>query len=239
MKKPTPEDFGLTDDQVKFLREIKSRRDKRREAFCVWPCVAVFVLAGITFYLSNLSRVPNSIIEIIGILFTSAWIAGIGFGAGLTIGYLLLRLLNYFTPEPKRYKALTRYVQAVAQYEAWFVRTQEGFWSSLDGRAFEIEVAKLLNRAGYPATLTPASGDGGVDILLGDGTIVQCKAHRASVSPGVVRELYGTLIHQRAPRAILISLNGVTNGVRSFIEGKQITVWDRSSLIAIQTTLDK
>lgn len=239
MRKPTPEDFGLTDDQVKFLREKKARRDKRREAFCVWPCVGVFAFTGITFYLSNLSRLPNSITEIIGILFTSAWIGGMCFGAGLIIGYLLLRLLNYVIPEPKRYKTLNRYVQAVAQYEAWFIRTQEVFWNSLDGRAFEMEVTNLLNRTGYSATLTPASGDGGVDIVLGDGTIVQCKAHGAFVSPGVVRELYGTLIHQRAPRAILISLNGVTNGVRSFIKGKQITVWDRSRLIAMQKALDK
>ena len=239
MRKPTPEDFGLTNDQVKSLTEKRARRDKRREAFCVWPCVGIFIFAGITFYLSKLSHVPNSIVEIIGILFTSAWIVSICFGAGLIIGYPLLRLFNYVIPEPKRYRTLNRYLQALAQYEAWFIRTQEVFWNSLDGRAFEVEVTNLLNRAGYPATLTPGSGDGGVDIVLGDGTIVQCKAHRASVSPGVVRELYGTLIHLRAPRAILISLNGVTSGVLSFINGKQITVWDRSRLIAMQKSLDK
>ncbi len=117
------------------------------------------------------------------------------------------------------------------------MRTQETFWNGLTGRALEIEVANLLSRIGHKATLTPGSGDGGVDIVLDEGTIVQCKAHWASASPGVLRELYGTLIHQRAPRAILISLNGVTNGVHSFINGKPITVWDRSRLISIQKSI--
>ena len=54
-----------------------------------------------------------------------------------------------------------------------------------------------------------------------------------------MRELYGALIHQNAPRAILISLSGVTSGVQSFIKDKPITVWDKTNLIALQKTLDK
>jgi restriction system protein len=96
-----------------------------------------------------------------------------------------------------------------------------------------------LNRAGYHARLTPASGDGGVDIVLGDGTIVQCKTHRSPASPGVVRELYGTLIHQNAPKAMLVSLSGVTSGVHSFIKDKPITVWNKTNLIALQKSLDE
>jgi len=237
MRKPTPEEFSLRTDQVKSLIEEKARRDKRREALCVCPCVSVCVVTGISFYLSKLSRFPDLVIEIIGLLVALAWIVGMCFGAGLIIGYPLLRLLNFILPDPQKYKTLDRYLQAVAQYDAWFIRTQEAFWNGLSGRAFEVEVTNLLNRAGYKATLTPGSGDGGVDIVLGDGTIVQCKAHRTSVSPGVVRELYGTLMHQKAPRAILISLNGVTNGAHSFISGKPITIWDRSRLISLQKSI--
>jgi len=182
-------------------------------------------------YVSNLPRGPQSIFDIFGFLLTLAWIVGLGFGAGLIIGFPLLRLLNSLLPDPLRYKTLTGYLKVIAEYEAWFSRTQEAFWVRLSGREFEIEVTNLLNRAGYHAGLTPASGDGGVDIVLGDGTIVQCKAHRVPVSPGVVRELYGALIHQHAPKAMLISLSGVTNGVQSFIKDKPITLWKKTTTL--------
>lgn len=240
MTKPTPEQFGLTAETVKSLTEEVAQRDKWRERLCTVPGIGLFVIGGISLYISNLSwKGSQSVFDLFGFLLTVAWIVGLGFGAGLIIGFLLLRVLNSLLPDPLRYKTLTHYREIVAQYEAWFIRTQEVFWERLTGRGFELEVTNLLNRAGYHARLTPASGDGGVDIVLGDGTIVQCKAHRAPASPGVVRELYGALIHQNAPKAMLISLSGVTGGVRSFIKGKPISVWDRKDLIALQRTLDK
>lgn len=237
MRKPIPEEYGLTNDQVKSLTEGKALRDKRREAFCLWPCVVLGVFAGIGLYVSKLSQLPDKFIELIGILVTLVWFSGLGFAAGMIIGYQILRIVNYILPDTPKYKAMNRYLQSVAKYEEWFVRTQEAFWNSLSGRRFEVEVTNLLIRAGYKPTISPGGGDGGVDIVLSDGTIIQCKAHRATVSPGVVRDLYGTLTHQRAPRAILISLNGVTDGIRKFIIGKPITVWDRSKLIALQKSI--
>ena len=240
MTKPAPEQFGLTTEMVESLTEERAQRDKWRERLCTVPGIGFFVIGGIGLYVSNMSwKGSQSVFDLFGFLLTVAWIVGLGFGAGLFIGFLLLRVLNSLLPDPIRYKTLTHYLEIVAQYEAWFIRTQEAFWERLTGRGFEIEVTNLLNRAGYHARLTPASGDGGVDIILGDGTIVQCKAHRVPASPGVVRELYGALTHQNAPKAMLISLNGVTNGVHSFIKGKPITVWDKANLIALQRALDK
>ncbi len=237
MRKPSPEDFGLSSNEVHSLTEEKSLRDKRRESFCLWPCVVIGISSGIVFYISKLPHLPERPIEVFGIFLTSLWFGAIGFAAGLIAGYQVLRIVNSILPERSKYKALNRYRQGLAKYDEWFLRTQEAFWNSLDGRRFEVEVTNLLTRAGYKPTISPAGGDGGVDIILNDRTIVQCKAHRTPASPSVVRDLYGTLTHQKAPRAILISLNGVTDGVRKFIVGKPITVWDRSSLIALQKSL--
>ena len=94
-----------------------------------------------------------------------------------------------------------------------------------------------MNKAGYSARVTPASGDKGVDVLLSDGTVIQCKTHKSRVSPSVARELYGTLQHFKAPRAILISKNGFSKGVYEFVHGKNITLWDVNSLIEMQKGL--
>ncbi len=97
----------------------------------------------------------------------------------------------------------------------------------------------MLGRAGLRPQRVGGAGDKGVDIKLGDGTIVQCKAHRGPVPPAAARELYGTLEHFKAPQAILVSRSGVTKGVREFVEGKPIKIWGVHDLISLQKRLDE
>src|SRR5882724_8290952 len=47
------------------------------------------------------------------------------------------------------------YEAAVQRYEQWWTRTQSSFWSSLSGRAFEVELASLYCRLGFNARVTP------------------------------------------------------------------------------------
>jgi len=84
----------------------------------------------------------------------------------------------------------------------------------LDPTMFERLVAELYRRRGYEATLTPASGDKGVDVYVvsRDGIgktlwVVQAKrwaAHR-KIGAGVVRELYGTVNLANASAGILLT----------------------------------
>lgn len=134
----------------------------------------------------------------------------------------------------RKHKKYFEYVDAKKKYDDWFVRTQKEFWEALSGRAFEIETANLLKRTGYNAKLLGGSADGGVDIILDNDTIIQCKSHKSPVSPAVVRELYGTLQHFKASKAILISRTGFTKGVYEFVQGKPILLWDLNSLIKLQ-----
>lgn len=112
--------------------------------------------------------------------------------------------------------------------------TEQRFWKEMDGWEFEVDVKTLIERLGNKAELVGGTNDKGVDILVDDDTVVQCKAHQKPVSPAVARELYGAMTDFGARRAILVSLNGFTNGVMEFVRNKPIELWDVNDLIRMQ-----
>jgi restriction system protein len=93
----------------------------------------------------------------------------------------------------------------------------------LHPRRFEELVAELYRRRGFEATLTPSSGDEGVDVYvvrrddLGMTlTVVQAKRYAPDhkIGAGLVRELVGTLDLQRASSAVLITTSYFEPGAR-------------------------
>ena len=127
------------------------------------------------------------------------------------------------------YPRLCAYERAIAQYKidhAVWSKTQRSWWDGLHPRRFEQEVAEFFKKQGHQVEWTGSSGDGGVDIRLttqnGKKVVVQCKAHGKPISPGVVRELYGTLLHEKSDEAWLMSRSDFTAGARKFAEGKPI-----------------
>lgn len=221
MKKPHLNDFALTE------RSLQSQRQQRLALRFVMALLSLLVAAANYGLWIAASRVIGDW-SILG-LFLTFW--------GLIPGVVSYGLLDSYLGT-RFYGGLQQYEHAKKRYDQWFIRKQFAFWDALTGRQFELEVANLLNRAGYSATVTPASGDKGVDVLLSDGTIVQCKTHKTRVSPSVARELYGTLGHFGAPRAILVSKNGFSRGVYEFAQGKKIELWDVNVLIEIQRGID-
>jgi restriction endonuclease Mrr len=114
---------------------------------------------------------------------------------------------------------------ALRKQQAEEQRRQIDWWKSLDGRQFEKELNNFLREKGYHTTLTPYSADGGVDIIIREGErkiIVQCKAHSNYISPNVVRDLYGTMIHEKADEGWLVTTSGFYSGAREFAQGKPI-----------------
>lgn len=84
----------------------------------------------------------------------------------------------------------------------------------LTPRRFEELVAELYRRRGFEATLTPASGDEGVDVYvvrkddLGQTLwVVQAKRYAAhnKIGAGVVRELYGTVTAKNASAGVVVT----------------------------------
>ncbi len=103
--------------------------------------------------------------------------------------------------------------------EAQRERAKREFWVNLSGIEFEQELGKVFIKQGYEVEWTPISGDEGIDLILKRNSktiIVQCKAHKYPASLAMVRELYGALISCKADEAILASIGGFTEGVKTF-----------------------
>ncbi|MCZ7668851.1 MAG: restriction endonuclease [Chloroflexi bacterium] len=100
---------------------------------------------------------------------------------------------------------------------------------------FEQYVARLFRQKGYAVRLRGRSGDKGVDLELkqrsGKRAIVQCKRYRRPVGPEVVRELFGTLIHERVAHAFLVTTADISQSAREWALGKPITLIDGDLLV--------
>jgi hypothetical protein len=100
----------------------------------------------------------------------------------------------------------------------------------LSPRRFEELVAELYARAGFEVELTPASGDGGVDVYairrddLGSTlTVVQAKRYKPELKVGVgqVRELFGTVNLQDASAGVLITTSSFESGAKALAANHQ------------------
>jgi len=103
--------------------------------------------------------------------------------------------------------------------------------------AFEKYVARLFEQRGYSVGHRGRAGDLGVDLELttvsGKRAIVQCKRYRNTVGPEIVRELYGTLIHEKVAHAFLVTTANISNAAREWAKGKPITLIDGKLLVKI------
>lgn len=106
---------------------------------------------------------------------------------------------------------------------------------------FEAYVGQLFRQKGYRVKLRGGSGDLGVDVELrkrdGKKAVVQCKRYRTTVGSETVRELYGTLIHERAAHAFLVTTADISDAAREWAQYKPITLIDGETLVQIATSL--
>jgi hypothetical protein len=112
---------------------------------------------------------------------------------------------------------------------------------AMSPKAFEHYVACLFRKKGYRVLVRGRSGDHGVDLELrapsGKRAIVQCKRYQSTVGEDVVRELFGTLMHERAARAFLVTSADISPAARDWARGKPITLIDGPTLVSIAAAL--
>ena len=110
------------------------------------------------------------------------------------------------------------------------LRQQPDSMYQLQPRKFEELIAELLADLGYDVELTPATRDGGKDILAQMTTphgdvlcLVEVKKHRADRPVGVelVRQLYGTLVDADATSAMLVTTSSFSSDARMFQQRHQ------------------
>ncbi len=111
----------------------------------------------------------------------------------------------------------------------------------LSPKAFEHYVAGLFERRGYTVEVRGRSGDLGVDLALrrldGRLAIVQCKRYRHTVGPDIVRELFGTMVHERAAHGFLVTTAEISEGARAWAADKPITLIDGRTLAGLSDDL--
>jgi restriction system protein len=108
---------------------------------------------------------------------------------------------------------------------------------SLSPRAFEHYVAELFERRGYHVEIRGRSGDLGVDLSVtrpdGRRAIVQCKRYRHTIGPEIVRELFGTMVHEVAAHGFLVTTAEISDAARAWAAGKPITLIDGRTLVEL------
>ncbi|MEU8239128.1 restriction endonuclease [Actinoplanes missouriensis] len=108
----------------------------------------------------------------------------------------------------------------------------------LSPAGFEQLVADLFRVRGLEVTTTARSGDGGVDVeardpdpITGGLIVIQAKRYRATVTPSVVRDLYGVVQHRGATKGILVTTSGFGPGSYEFAQGKPLTLISGAELV--------
>ena len=122
---------------------------------------------------------------------------------------------------------LRSYDLAISDFNDYQMKLSIDFWVNLSGYQFETEVANLYSKLGYSSTVTRATGDGGVDIVLRKGMeriAVQCKHHKNKVGPNDVRALQGVVYNGNYSYGIFVSLNGFTPTVTQEIANGKVKI---------------
>lgn len=107
----------------------------------------------------------------------------------------------------------------------------------LDPGYFEELVAVTYRALGFWVKRVGKSGDHGVDLQMrsanGKRWIVQCKRYRDSVGESTIRELYGTMIHEKAHHAVLVTSAEITPPAEKWARNKPIDLVDGHALLKL------
>lgn len=111
---------------------------------------------------------------------------------------------------------------------------------TMDPVEFENLVAELFRARGLHVMTTARTGDEGVDVVAEDPDpitggliVIQVKRYRATVSPGVVRELFGVVQHRGATKGILVTTSGFGPGSYEFARDKPLALISGPDLVGL------
>ena len=115
-------------------------------------------------------------------------------------------------------------------------RTIESLMALSPGE-FEKLVATLFKAHGHQAQVLGGSSDHGVDILVlsdeKEKWVIQCKRYDGSVGEPILRDLYGTMGHEGAQKAYLITTGSFTTQAQEWAVGKPIVLYDGPELVKL------
>ena len=226
---PTPEEYGLSQRQIAQwpAKEKRLREQRTKKAFKIFcwvfisPTILVIALGIIT---------QSDIISIVFVILTMSITVGLFLALAISARYLPLdgeRLKD------KEFEPYYAYLCAVSYYEYWKRKQNIQYLLGLSGLDFEYAVATIMTRLGYSATVTQASGDGGIDIIVsyqGMKFPIQCKNKAKPQGPDVIREFIGAMTIQYYDYGAIIASNGFTKGSIELAQDHNIELLDMNWL---------
>jgi restriction system protein len=243
MQKLTPEDFGLT---LEEYNKVVAERNAPQPTHIIdkilgWssPIIMLLPWAVIVWIATrNSDRETSNVVSIIACSFMPSVL--IGCCTYLFLGMIfekIFKINRNVDLNPLHHKAVL-YERAIEQYE---LRCEQ-YWKSLKGVKFEKALARLYTDMGYSVHQTKGSGDEGIDLVLYKDSkkiIVQCKGHEKPIGVGVIRDLYGTMMHSGAESSVLACPIGFTEGVRKFAKGKPMELLAAKELVEMAERAQK
>lgn len=107
----------------------------------------------------------------------------------------------------------------------------------MDGHSFERWCADLLKLNGFEnVSVTPGSGDQGVDILAEKDEVkyaIQCKCYSNDLGNSPVQEIHTGRTVYKCQIGIVMTNQGFTNGAKKAAEATGVLLWGREKLIAL------
>lgn len=107
-------------------------------------------------------------------------------------------------------------------------------YDHMDGHVFESFCASLLERNGFSdVTVTPGSGDQGIDILAQKDNIrygIQCKCYASNVGNDAVQQVYSGISYYNCNVAVVMTNHYFTKSAKELAERTNVFLWDRDTL---------
>ncbi len=112
--------------------------------------------------------------------------------------------------------------------------------ATMSGPEFEEHVARIARSCGVPVIMTPATGDWGVDLIVGtrpNRIAIQCKRRARPVGAGAVQEVVAGAPMQDCTRTMVVTNHEFTPAARKLAELHGCELVDGSGLIRLKSTI--
>ena len=123
-----------------------------------------------------------------------------------------------------------------AQIEAFNNRVNCDF-DKMDGHAFEHFCAELLKKNGYTSvTVTPGSGDQGIDIIaFRDGVKygIQCKCYSSDIGNKAIQEAFSGAKFYDCHVPVVLTNRHFTASAKELSQKTNVLLWDRDRLLQL------
>jgi restriction system protein len=108
---------------------------------------------------------------------------------------------------------------------------------ALEPGEFENWSGMLFQLMGYRVDVVAHTGDHGIDLQVTNPRVrrglVQCKRYRGTVGEPVVRDLYGTMMHEGADCGWLVTTGGISRQAHEWAGAKPIELLDGQKLVQL------